>query len=69
MEKWKVGDRVRRTKDFHDNMKPGDIATISHVNGSCISLKEYNSSGKISHSQANLELIIEQDVLNSIVIW
>ena len=43
MSKFKVGDRVRRTKVYYDpsGIQTGEIATVSAVEGNYIGLKEY----------------------------
>ena len=52
--KFKVGDRVRRTKDKHMSMEVGDTATVKHVDW-CggIELSEFGGT----HAAYNLELV------------
>ena len=56
MTKFKVGDRVRRTQNQHQGMKPGNIGTIIEIDNSDSDdpdfwLKEYNE-GKGRHNCA-----------------
>lgn len=52
--KFKVGDNVIRTKSSHNGMKIGDKGTITEIEGSCVSIKEFPGTGK--HSIDSLEL-------------
>ena len=60
MSKFKVGDKVIRTKSIYGGMKVGDTATIISItkNGS-IELDKYNKGG--GHAPYNLELVPEWD--------
>jgi len=58
MEKFKVGDRVRRIKGKHRGMSIGDEAKVMEVSGSHVYLEEYNDG----HDPENLELIEEQSL-------
>ena len=54
---FKVGDKVRRIHGWFLRMKPGDIGTVTSVDETRISLKEYtNEDGNGNHNAKNLEL-------------
>lgn len=57
MNKFKVGDRVERTKDYYAGMKPGDQGTIARISssGGSLVIAEYDSHGL--HSEWCFKLV------------
>lgn len=67
---FKVGDKVRRVKDYHQTMKPGDIGTVKAASAQyqsstgnqgpyqTLDLEEHG----IGHASYNLELVVEEKV-------
>ena len=53
MNDFKIGNRVRRFKEHHGGMNPGDTATVRRKDSStCFYLKEY----KYGHDPRNFKL-------------
>lgn len=53
MTKFKKGDRVRRTREFHNGMRPGDTDTVVECREHGVDLL-YSGKG---HMPSNLELV------------
>lgn len=60
MARFKVGDRVRRIKGNHADMRVGDVGTVEEVFGESVYLTEYPGAyptGRASHAGYNLERV------------
>ena len=44
MSKFRVGDKIERTKESHSNMRKGDIGTIKWINNDEVEFEEYSNT-------------------------
>ena len=71
MDKFKVGDRVRRIASEYNGMKIGDEDVIRNIEsgGRDLVLTKYNIGDTNGHSAKNFILIKEVNLISNIQIW